>query len=555
MALFKRRTKSKGAKDKPAETNPPETTANTQTNATNIDKPLPLTLPDELTSEPVSVSFTAEEHVIEPEDYTDSQTEASPRPAPSELGGLSFKHEDSFSFDSPQFAAVLAPTATSIDVTRSPKSDDDSGIDSGKTSGKISAQASSGMLTNSEAEDLIKSNEDLQSKIMAQNADIKSLQEDIVHITTQLDDAHQVMSRTRTDLSVSDTTLAQRDMDLRDAMTLVSTLTEKTRAQSAEAVANATQNEALRTKLGTAGKTLAALKGQREMLETAKRKNAIFIQQLMEIQVEITAYKRKVESKITTYRDQIFAQNTQINALKSELADTKNLVSETAETLTLLQDRTDTQISDHTRLKQRVAEQAKIIKKTQLDLADHRNMNVKLAQRLNYTLKNEALKTEALQTERANAASNITEALSALRAENLALKDQLSESNNNSADTADTPNAADEDDLARVQAIIASQTRDLGTLRAELAQTQIFIQERDARYDVVAEALRDSRAKLASQLPAPAPDIKPAPVAAPVLETVRAALPVAAETPEPPLGQSIEDMILDYKLGLKSNIG
>jgi len=71
----------------------------------------------------------------------------------------------------------------------------------------------------------------------------------------------------------------------------------------------------------------------------------------------------------------------------------------------------------------------------------------------------------------------------------------------------------------------------------------------------VAEALRDSRAKLASQLPAPAPDIKPAPVAAPVLETVRAALPVAAENPEPPLGQSIEDMILDYKLGLKSNIG
>lgn len=489
MALFRRRSRSKNAGKALQENALAETPSNDAKNTVELRAPdsskIALSGPSsKLSSEQSSpVTLTLEDDAVRVENPHITEATSSENGPHGTLtsdkilqtsytGKRAGNLKDTPNFQAPEFNALLPSGIESIDVT--PREEDVLDASFQPDSKTKSSRKRPQLLSDIETENLIKANEEMQSKLSEQNDKIKSLRDDILHVTRQLDDAHKVMSSTRESLSTSEVKLEQRNSDLKDALLSVSSLTEKSQTQSRLVEANAAQIKTLRAKLSAAGKTLSSLKGQQDALKRAEKTNETMIRELTLIQVEISEYKRKVDDKIKSYRDKLSRQDIQIAALKTKTQEKDKMPPH------------DTDVT-------------KLIEARNALEAENSNLKIQLIKA------EEAAEAHALRFTEAEKKAAHEKALSA-------------------------------DDLARIQETIAQQAQSINDLKSQLAAAQavapVTVQEpipqQIERFEAVKDSLESSRAKQVSQPPAAVPDIQPA-KAAPTAPAQEAPLDVSFE--------------------------
>ena len=116
----------------------------------------------------------------------------------------------------------------------------------------------------------------------------------------------------------------------------------------------------------------------------------------------------------------------------------------------------------------------------------------------------------------------------------------------------------------RLEAEIETQSYQLDQANSELLKTKQDVTDFDRRYRDVATALSVSQARRQSSTPAQTPDIQPQPPiqpSAPDLPKAEAAPELPPKTEEKPVdnldgltGDDISDRIMDFRLGLRSDI-
>ena len=548
MALFKRRRRSQEDKASPIEVN-----------LTDASDTAGLDL----------VIDEARNAVLEPE--------MAPQEKPIDLGGVKFIAPDAQSFTLPEFSASIPAKTPQINVTptapaqaarsapqpESPSleprmnlgtlrsdmvritADIFSDIEQGDTLYRRAQKRVEGLMSFVEKAEmdytsinrlepenrrLKAKNLDLKSEVDSQAELIESSQNTLSNYKRQLDDTQGLLDDSRRKLASTMAAVKRRDDDLRKALSAVDQLSTKVERQGISSDVEASENTTLRQKLKDLSGMLTRLNQEKMMqakmieslrtdyddlrnstgtekttqehyktaLLAAKKRNAELVSHLEGLQGDIKAFKTQYEFNLTNRDQRIIRLESEVETLERQASVKEEVISESAKSVTEMRSSKDNQELDFTRLEKIIAEQTQKMSEFRRELASREQETADLQIRLKQT-----------------------------------------------------SDPMNENDLARLQQIILDQKQDLEDVRTQLAETHSTIQERDERYGAVSEALEDSRQKLAEQTPAAAPDI------APEIENAAsvANAPVAPSDIVDISDESIEDMILDYKLGLSVNIG
>jgi len=106
----------------------------------------------------------------------------------------------------------------------------------------------------------------------------------------------------------------------------------------------------------------------------------------------------------------------------------------------------------------------------------------------------------------------------------------------------------------RLEKLIQGQSTQLDDAQAQLLKSKQHMQELDQRYSDVTAALSVTQARRDAQIPVANPDIQPISSPEQSQDTALTQIDLSDDIDGDETTQSIEDRIMDYKLGLRKNI-